>query len=121
MKLMLQQIDKSGVIKLSAAGEITVRDFAAGPKNPMETVLGNNWAANNVMLDLEKINYIDSSAIGWLIDCQRKFKERGGKLVIYSPAPRVRDVIDLLKMRQVLHLEENEAAARAAFNNTVSS
>jgi len=116
MKLTLQQIDKSGIIKLVAEGDITVRDFTSSAKNPLETAMGPNWASNNVMLGLEKIAFIDSSAIGWLIDCQRKFNEKGGKLVLHSVTPRVRDVIDLLKMRQVLNLADNETAARSVFN-----
>ena len=116
MKLTLQQIDKSGVIKVAAEGEITVRDFADAGKNPLEAILGTNWATNNVMLSMDKIAFIDSSAIGWLIDCQRKFKEKGGKLVLHSPTPRVRDVIELLKMRQVLNIQDTETDARASLN-----
>jgi len=116
MKLTLQQIDKSGVINLTAEGDITIRDFAGGVKNPLEGALGANWASNRVCMGLEKIAFIDSSAIGWLIDCQRKFAEKGGKLVLHSATPRVRDILDLLQMRQVLNLADNEAAARAIFN-----
>jgi anti-anti-sigma factor len=115
MKLSLVSIEKAGFIRLVAEGEITSRDFLDANKNPLETVLGANWASNNVILSLEKTSFIDSSAIGWLIDCQRKTKAAGGKFVLHSAPPRVRDVFDLLKMRAVLNLKDNEQAAREVF------
>ncbi len=115
MKLTLISIEKAGFVKLAAEGEITNRDFLDAGKNPLEVVLGANWASNNISLALDKITFIDSSAIGWLIECQRRSKTAGGKLVLHSASPRVRDVFDLLKMRTVLNLVDNEPTARKVF------
>jgi anti-anti-sigma factor len=113
MKLSLVSIEKAGYVRLEAEGDITSGDFLdSGGKNPLETVLGANWASNNVMISLEKTAFIDSSAIGWLIDAQRKSKAAGGKLVLHSAPARVRDVFDLLKMRVVLNLKDDENSAR---------
>jgi anti-anti-sigma factor len=112
MKLTLVSIDKAGYVKLAVEGEITSRDFLElGGKNPLENILAE-WASNSIILSLERTTFIDSSGIGWLIDSQRKSKAAGGKLVLYSAPPRVRDVFDLLKMRVVLNLKDDEAAAR---------
>jgi anti-anti-sigma factor len=112
MKLSLVAIEKAGYVRLSAEGEITSRDFLeSGGTNPIETVLGNAWAANNILLSMERTIFIDSSAIGWLIDSQRKSKAAGGKLVLHSAPARVRDVFDLLKMRSILNLKDDERAA----------
>ncbi len=114
MKLSLVSIEKAGYVRLAAEGEITSRDFLEnGGKNPLEAVLGAAWASNNVLLSLERTAFIDSSAIGWLIDSQRKSKAAGGKLVLHSAPPRVRDVFDLLKMRTVLNLKDDEKLAAA--------
>jgi anti-anti-sigma factor len=113
MKLSLVSIEKAGYVRLAAEGDITSRDFlGVGGKNPLETVLGENWASNNVMISLERTSFIDSSAIGWLIDAHRKSKAAGGKLVLHSAPARVRDVFDLLKMRNVLNLKDDEKSAR---------
>jgi anti-anti-sigma factor len=114
MKLSIVALDpKAGFIRLAAEGEITSRDILEnGGINPMETVLGTAWATNSILLSLEKTVFIDSSAIGWLIDSQRKSKAAGGKLVLHSAPPRVRDVFDLLKMRSILNLKDDEKAAR---------
>jgi anti-anti-sigma factor len=116
MKLLLQEIDSSGVARISAQGDITIRDFADPAKNPLEIVLGSNWAKQRVVLGLEGIDFIDSSAIGWMIDTHRKFALQSGRVVWYAPTPRVKDMIDLLKMRQLLDIRETEAEARALVN-----
>ena len=117
MKLSLRDIDKSGVVRIGAEGDITVRDFADPGKNPLEIVLGEKWPGHRVIIGLAKINFIDSSAIGWLIDCNRKFKESGGRMILHSPTPRVNDVIDLLRMREVLEICPTEEAAMAKMSS----
>jgi anti-anti-sigma factor len=63
------------------------------------------------LLSLEKVNFIDSSAIGWLIDNKRKTEAAGGKIVLYSATPRVRDLFNLLKLKTVLNLKDDEKSA----------
>jgi anti-anti-sigma factor len=121
MKLSLREIDKSGVVRVNAEGDITTRDFADPGKNPLELVLGSNWASHRVLIGLEKITFIDSSAIGWMIDCNRKFRDKSGRMILYAPTPRVKDMIDLLKMREVLEIHNTEAEAVAAINGAAKS
>jgi anti-anti-sigma factor len=112
MKISLVSIDSTGIVRILAEGEITSRDFDDPSKNPLETVLGAGWAANRVSMDLSKASFIDSRAIGWLMECQKRFKEKGGKLALHSPPARVSQVLDLLRMRQALNVVDNEAAAK---------
>ena len=112
MKLSLVSIDNTGIVRVMSEGEITSRDFDDA-RNPLEGVLGAGWAANRVSMDLSKASFIDSRAIGWLMECQKRFKEKGGKLALHSPPPRVTQVLDLLRMRQALNIMDNEAAAKA--------
>jgi anti-anti-sigma factor len=113
MKISLLSVEKAGYVRLAAEGEITSHDFLDGDgTNPMEAVLGKSWATNNILLSLEKLSFIDSSAIGWLIENQRSSKAAGGTLVLHTAPPRVREVFDLLKLGTVLNLKEDEASAR---------
>jgi len=118
MKLVLQEFDPAGAARVQAEGEITIADFADPGKNPLELVLGPNWGTYRVLFSMEKVDFIDSSAIGWMIDSNRRFKDRGGRLVWYAPTPRVKDMIDLLRMRKVLDIHETEAEARVALNGS---
>ena len=112
MKLTLSSIEKAGYVKLATDGEITSEDFAESKdKNPLESVLGTSWASNSVLLNLAKTPFIDSSAIGWLLESHRKMQQAGGKLVPHSAQPRVGELLDLLKLRSVLNLMPDEKSA----------
>ena len=115
MKLSLLAIDKEGFIRVATEGNITCAAFNGDVtgKALMEGALGSTWAANRVLLDLSKTNYIDSTAIGWLISSNKQFKLNGGRLVIQSVQPAVRQVLDLLKIGKVVPIVEDEAAAKA--------
>lgn len=114
MKILLNGIEPSGVVKLAGEGAITGSDFSADGKNPVESVLGPAWASFRVLLDMGQVSYIDSSAIGWLIGTQKAFREKGGSFAVYHVQPAVRQVLDLLKVGRVVPLCENEQTARTA-------
>ncbi|HEX8325193.1 MAG TPA: STAS domain-containing protein [Tepidisphaeraceae bacterium] len=114
MKISLNGIEPSGVVKLVGEGTITSADFSVDGKNPIETVLGPAWASFRVLLDMGQVSYIDSSAIGWLIGTQKTFREKGGSFAVYQVQPAVKQVLDLLKVGRVVPLCENELTARTA-------
>src|ERR1700722_7364571 len=113
MKLSLVSIEKAGYVKLATEGDVTSGDFleAAG-KNQLEAVVGASGASNNILLDLSKTAFIDSSAIGWLLESNRNMQQSGGKLVPHSAQPRVQELFDLLKLRMVLSLKNDEKSAQ---------
>lgn len=112
MKLQLVSIEKDGIVKIATKGNITSADLDAGGPNPMEPILGTNWTQSRVLLDMSDTQYIDSSAIGWLIGTSKQIRDGGGAIVIHSVQPAVRQVLDLLKVGRVVPIVEDEAAAR---------
>ncbi|MCC7348945.1 MAG: STAS domain-containing protein [Phycisphaerales bacterium] len=113
MKLSLLSIDPGGFIRMTNEGNIISTDFTAEGKNPFEAVIGANWSTHRVLLDLGNTLFIDSAAIGWLIDSHKSFKTAGGRLVVHSLRPKVRQVLDLLKIGRVVALADDESAAKA--------
>ena len=109
-------IEKGGVIRVAAEGEVTADDFEDPNDNPLGKLLGTTWSNNNVLLDLSRVTYIDSSAIGWLISCSRAFKAGGGRFVAHSVQPAVKQILDMLRIGQVVPLAPDETAARALLN-----
>jgi anti-anti-sigma factor len=112
MKLTVQQIDGSGLVRLAAEGDVTILD--ANPiTNPLLQVLGPQWASYRVVLSMAKCAFVDSSAIGWLLNCQKEFAKAGGIMVIYAAPKAVRQTLDLLRLREALKVVDDEAAAHA--------
>lgn len=100
-------------VRMAARGRITAMDLASTGRNPISETLGQGWSANQVMVDLSHTDYIDSSAIGWLIQTNTEFKRNGGALVLHSIPPMVQQVLGLLKIGSLIPLKDNEAAAHA--------
>ncbi len=112
MKLQLVSIERDGMVKIATQGNITSADIDASAPNAFEQVLGQNWHQMRVLLDMNATQYIDSSAIGWLIGSAKQLKEGGGSLIVYGVQPSVRQVLDLLKVGRVVPLVEDESAAK---------
>lgn len=112
MKLSLVSIEKQGLIRVAVDGNITSGDLDADSANPLAKLLGETWSSNTVLLDLSRVSYIDSSAIGWLITCHRAFKEAGGTFIVHSIQPAVRQIMDMLRIGKVVTLAEDATAAR---------
>ena len=113
MNLTLISIDNNGVVHLSAEGALTAHDFTSDEQNPLRSVVGEHWSTNKIVLNLGEASNVDSSAIGWLLTCQRKAKDNGGKFVLHSVPPNVRQILDMLKVSSILPMAENEDAAFA--------
>jgi anti-anti-sigma factor len=110
MKLSLKSLDTEAV-SLQCEGWITQSQLKPGI-DPFAQISGARTYTQRVLLDLERTEFIDSSGIGWLMGCHKKFGQEGGCLVIHSVPPMIRGVFELLKLHTVFRLAENEAAAR---------
>ena len=120
MKLQLESIEKDGIVKIATSGNITGADLDATGPNPVEHILGKNWTQSRVLLNMEETQFIDSSAIGWLIGTSKQLKDGGGVMVMYNVQPSVRQVLDMLRVGRVVPLVEDEAAAKAAVHEATA-
>ncbi|HVX85207.1 MAG TPA: STAS domain-containing protein [Phycisphaerae bacterium] len=112
-KLFLLSED-AGVYHLAAEGEATALDFAVAGPAPFEQILGPNWAARRVLLDMDRLSYLDSTAIGWLITSQKTFRNAGGFLAMHSLQPQVRNLLNLLKLERVVPMADHAQAGLEA-------
>lgn len=112
MNLSLVAIEKEGLVKLAASGSITSANFDPSGRNPLERILGQNWSSFRVILDMKRATYVDSSAVGWLIASNKKFRSDGGLLVIHDVPATIRQILDLLHVGRVVAIAETAQAAR---------
>src|SRR5690349_3731289 len=119
--LSLVSIDKDGCIRVASSGNLTAVNINLSQKNPLESVLGATWSGNRVILDLSKTDFMDSTAIAWLITTTKQFRTSGGSIAIHSVAPRARQMLDILKIGKVIPIVANEAAARQFLTGAVAA
>lgn len=105
-------IDKrrvEGMVLLSVEGIIKLGQSAEFLVQSLERTLEKD--EGHVLLDLSKINYIDSTGIGELVGYLSRFAERKRKLILVSPSDRI---CKLLKVAQIDRLFPTYADLEAA-------
>ncbi len=112
LKLAVISRDAGGAVFAAAYGDATARDFPTPETVHFDQLLGADWASNRVALDMDAISYVDSSAIGWLLGLQKKFGENGGRLVLHSVQPHVKNILSLLKIEKIVPVAADLDAAR---------
>lgn len=66
-----------------------------------------------VLLNCERVKYIDSSGTGEILSGAGAFSDAGGHLKLSNLSPKVREVLALSSILPILDIYEDEAAAVA--------
>ncbi len=111
MTLRLVSIGKDGILRLSLEGSVASEEIRPDAVHPFAAVIGDDWAANRAVLSLQQTGYLDSSGIGWLMTVHRTFKQAGGRLVLHSISPPVRQLLELLRLQKLFQIASDEAGA----------
>lgn len=74
-----------------------------------------NKSKVNIIINLDKVSYIDSSGIGVLISSLSNLKKVGGSLKLINVYASVRKVFELTKLTSFFDIYDSEADALAAF------
>lgn len=69
----------------------------------------------NLLLDLEKLTYINSTGLGLLMATFRQVRQHGGDLVIAKMSDKITNIFNLLGFSRLIHTYPDEASALAKF------
>jgi len=97
---------------LRVEGVVRMGESAQFLAQTLERLLADD--EGNVLVDLERINYIDSTGIGELVGYFGKFRERGRRLILVQPADRIRKLLDVAKLADVFPTYDDLESALAA-------
>ncbi len=64
-----------------------------------------------VIVNLEKVGYMDSSGIATLIEALRALNKYGGKMILSGLNAKTMEVIKLARLEKIFEIEENEERA----------
>ena len=107
-------VQESGDVRIVRVGEsrLTYPTLSAFFTEVRQLVDGG---ARKLLIDLQSVSYIDSAAIGCLMDIHRLLQDKGGTLRLAGPQPRVETMISMTGVHKIIGLHRDEAAALAAF------
>ncbi len=70
-----------------------------------------------LVLDLEGLEFLDSSGLGALVSCLRRVREKKGEIKLAGLRPEVRSIFDITRVSRLFHIFENVSDAVKAFGN----
>ena len=111
MEIQAREKDNSIVI-LDVNGEIDLYNAPEIKKSIKEYM---DQGKNKIIVNLEKVSYIDSSGIGVLISSLSQLKKVGGGLKIINVFDSVKKVFELTKLTSFFDIHPNEDDAIQKF------
>ena len=103
--------DDDVLLRCKTEGDIVQTAFNPN-QEPIAEMFGEDVYKRNFLLDLEDSPYMDSSGVSWVLKCHKHFRDAGGKLVVHSITPMVKQLFSVLRMDKVLNLAETLGDAR---------
>ena len=109
------------VIEMRIIGDVRILDCSGkirlgeGTMSIRKAVRDALASGTSFILNLEEINYIDSSGVGELIGAYTSVVNEGGRLKLLHLTKRIREVLAITKLLTVFEVFDDEKAALASF------
>ena len=106
--------EQAGRVVVALEGEIDLEQAAAVRR----ALLDSLKKGRNVLVDLSKVTYIDSSGIASLVEGLQVARKQKTDLALVAVTQRVRRVLELARLDKVFSIHADLAAATAAMPAT---
>ena len=90
---------KPPIIELE--GEV---DVYTAPQLKQQMINLLESGAKELVVDLTKVDYLDSTALGVLIGGLKRMRERDGNMVLVCPSPRIRRVFEITGLDKIFDI-----------------
>jgi anti-sigma B factor antagonist len=113
MDLRLGITEREGVVVLAAHGDV---DVSTAPRLRQELVEIAAGGSGPVVVDLEGVDFLDSTGLGVLVSGLKRFRTLGGDLLLVCTHKRILKVFEITGLTQVfsMHATVDDAVAAAA-------
>ena len=111
MKATTRSVGDVWVVDLS--GKITIGEGDVVLREKVTDLLESGQ--KSVLLNLEKVSYMDSAGIGELVACYKRAKEKGGNVKLLNPSGKVYDLLSLTKLEEVFETFDDEQEAVGSY------
>lgn len=102
----------SGVVVVRLAGRLDFASVTEARDQFASTIAAGN---RKLIVDLSKVEFVDSAGLGSLIGGMRAARQAGGDLRIANPSEQAKMLLSLTSLDQVLKVHPTINAAQASF------
>ncbi len=111
MKVNIRKDGDVSIVDLS--GKITIGEGDVVLRDKVTDLL--ELDERKILLNLEKVSYMDSAGIGELVACYKRAKEKDGTVKLLNPSGKVYDLLQLTKLEEVFETYKDESEAVSSF------
>jgi len=106
-----RQVD--GVTVLDLSGRITLGEGSVQLRDAVRDLIGKGH--KDILVNLEDVNYIDSSGLGELVSAYTTARNQSARLKLLKLTKKVHDLLQLTKLYTVFDIYDDEASAIGSF------
>jgi anti-sigma B factor antagonist len=103
----VKTLEENGVAVFQVSGEINIST------SPDLRKFFEKKTSNKVVVDLEKVTYIDSSGLATLVEMLKKTKAQGGTLGLAGMSDKVKSLFEITKLDKLFAIHPTRAQALA--------
>ena len=102
-----------GVSILDLTGTITLGDGTELVRNTIRELIAKG--RTRLLLNLDKVDFLDSSGIATLVNSYTYARERGASLKLLHLKSNIHDLLQITRLNKLFEIFDDEAAAVASF------
>ena len=103
----VKTLQQSDVTIFQIAGEINI-STSPDLKKSFEKL-----PSQKIVIDLEKVGYVDSSGLATLVEILKKSKSQGGQLALSGMSDKVKSLFEITKLDKLFSIFPNQQQALA--------
>lgn len=112
MKISINSKNDISIIELS--GEL---DFHSSPELREKLNSLTDKKTSKILINLKKVEYMDSSGIATFVETFQKTKKYNGKLMLSELTPTVRGVFEIAKLESIFDITSSEEEGITKLNS----
>ncbi len=101
----VKSLQQDGVMIFQVHGEINI-STSPDLKKAFE-----KQATRKIVVDLERVSYIDSSGLATLVEMLKKTKSQGGALGLAGMTDKVKSLFEITKLDKLFFISQNQQEA----------
>ena len=101
----VKSVQQDGVTVFQVDGEINITT------SPELKKLFEKHSATKLVVDLERVSYIDSSGLATLVEMLKKLKSQGGSLGLSGMSDKVKSLFEITKLDKLFLISQNKQDA----------
>ena len=109
-KMEIRTLDQ-GFPVIELEGEV---DVYTAPQLKQQVIGVLESGAKELVVDLTKVDYLDSTALGVLIGGLKRMREVDGNMILVCPSPRIRRVFEITGLDKIFLIYNTQEEAQGA-------